>query len=117
MENKNVNKKTIKEKFYIFLTIFGMLSMLYFTATNLRNEELENIKFIKKDFKTTRGIITEKHTYKGNSIHVKYNVNGKFYEEIDGFEKKYIINEGDSITLIYSVTKPNLMITEYNGEY
>ena len=117
MENKNLNKKTIKEKFYIFLTLFGMLSILYFIATSLRNEELENIKFIKKDFKTTRGIITEKHTYKGNSIHVKYKANGNVYEEIDGFEEKYKFNEGDSITLIYSVTKPNLMLTEYNSEY
>jgi hypothetical protein len=94
-----------------------MVSIVYFIATSLRNEELENIKFIKTNYKTTRGIITEKHTYKGNSIHVKYKVNGKVYEEIDGFEERYKFNEGDSIALKYSVSKPNLMITEYNDKY
>ena len=94
-----------------------MISIVYFIATSLRNEELENIKFIKKDYKTTRGIVTEKNTLKGNSIHVRYKVNGKVYDEIDGFNEKYKFNKGDSLTLKYSITKPELMITEYNDEY
>ena len=117
MENRNTEKKSTKEKICIFLTIIGMVSIVYFIATSLRNEELDNIKFIKSDYKTTRGIIIEKHTHKGNSIHVKYKVNGKVYEEIDGFSEKYNFEEGDSLNLKYSESKPNLMITEYNDEY
>lgn len=117
MENRKQLKKSPKEKICIFLVLFGMVSIVYFIATSLRSERIEEIKFIKTDYKITRGIVTKKHTYKGNSVHVKYKVNGKDYEEIDGFEEKYKFKEGDSITLKYSVTKPNLMVTEYNEEY
>ena len=111
------DRNPIKEKTYIFLILLGILSVIYFVATSLRETELNNIDFIKKDFNVTRGIITEKHTHKGNSIHVRYKVDGKVYEEIDGFNEKYGFNEGDSLTLKYSKSKPGLMITEYNDEY
>lgn len=117
MANRNTEKKSTKEKLSIFLTIIGMVSIVYFIATSLRNEELDNIRFIKADYKTTRGIVTEKNTHKGNSILVKYKVNGKVYEEIDGFNEKYDFKQGDSLNLKYSTNKPNLMITEYNDEY
>ena len=83
----------------------------------MRSERIEEIKFIKADYHTIRGIVTEKHTYKGNSIHVKYKVDGKFYEGIDGFEERYKFDIGDSLFIKYSKTKPELMITEYNSEY
>ena len=117
--NKNINseKKSLRDRIYISLVILGMLSVIYFIATSLRNEELENIEFIKADYKITRGIITEKHTHKGNSIHVRYKVNEKTYEEIDGFNENYDFKEGDSVEIKYSTTKPELMLTEFNDKY
>jgi len=117
MENRKQLKKSPKEKICVFLVMVGLVSIVYFIATSLRNERIEEIKFIKADFHTIRGIVTEKHTYKGNSIHVKYKVDGKFYEGIDGFEERYKFDIGDSLYIKYSKTKPELMITEYNSEY
>jgi hypothetical protein len=110
-------RNSIKEKVYIFLILGGLLSVIYFIATSMRETEVKNIEFVKKDFNLTRGIITEKHTHKGNSIHIKYKVNGKVYEEVDGFNEKYEFKKGDSLTLKYSKSKPELMITEYNDKY
>lgn len=117
MENRILKNKSTTEKIYIFLILIGMGSIVYFIATSLRNKELENIKLIKTDYTLTRGIVIEKHTHKGNSLHVRYKVNGKVYEEIDGFNEKHQFNEGDSLNLKYSNSEPNLMITEFNDEY
>jgi hypothetical protein len=46
-----VPKKTLKEKISIFLVLIGMSSAIYFIATGLRNQELENIEFIKRNYK------------------------------------------------------------------
>jgi hypothetical protein len=116
-KNINSEKKSLRDKIYILLVMLGMLSIIYFIATSLRNEELKNIEFIKADYKITRGIITEKHTYKGNSIHVKYKVNEKIYEGIDGFNEIYDFKEGDSVVIKYSTTKPELMLTEFNDKF
>ena len=117
MENRILKNKSTNEKIYIFLILIGMGSIIYFIATSLRNKELKNIKLIKTDYTLTRGIVIEKHTQKGNSIHVRYKVNGKVYEGIDGFNEKHQFNEGDSLNLKYSNSEPNLMITEFNDEY
>ena len=109
--------KSLKEKSWVFLIIIGMSSVIYFIATNLRDQELENIEFIKSDYQTTRGIITKKSVNKGHNIRVKYKVNGIIYENSDGFNVNDNIQEGDSINLKYSKTKPELMITEFNKEY
>ena len=110
-------KKTLKEKLSLFLVLLGMSSFVYFIATSLRNQELENIEFIKRDYKITRGIITKKSVYKGHHIRVEYIVNGKLYEDSDGFDENEKIEEGDSVYVKYSKTKPELMITEFNENY
>ena len=79
--------------------------------------QVTEISFINQNFETTRGIITKKSVYKGHNIRVKYKVNGIIYENSDGFNVNDNIQEGDSINLKYSKTKPELMITEFNEEY
>jgi hypothetical protein len=117
--NRNIKplKKTIKEKTCIFLVIIGMSSVIYFIATSLRNQELKIIEFIKSDYQTTHGIVTKKSVHKGRHIIVQYRVNGRIYEDSDGFNESDNVQEGDSINLKYSKTKPELMITEFNEEY
>jgi hypothetical protein len=117
--NKNIKppKNTIKEKLYIFLIILGMSSIIYFIATGLRNQELQNIEFIKNDYKITRGIITKKSVTKGRHIRVEYKVDGKLYENSDGFNENDNVQEGDSVYVKYSISKPELMIAEFNDEF
>ncbi len=116
-KNIKPHVKSLKEKTCVFLVIIGMSSVIYFIATSLRDQELENIEFIKSDYQTTRGIVTKKSVHKGRHIRVQYKVNGRIYENSDGFNESDNIQEGDSINLKYSNTKPELMITEFNEEY
>ncbi|CAN1553293.1 hypothetical protein MCETHM1_02268 [Flavobacteriaceae bacterium] len=116
-KNNKPLKSTPKEKIYIFLIILGMSSIIYFIATGLRNQELQNIEFIKRDYKITRGIITKKSVHKGRHITVEYIVEGKMYKDSDGFNENDKIQEGDSVYVKYSKSKPELMITEFNDEY
>ena len=116
-KNIKLPKKTVKEKICVFLVLFGICSIVYFIATNLTEKRAEEIEFIKQDFEITQGLITNKSTYKGHSVRVKYKVNGKLYENSDGFDENQKVEEGDSINVKYSKTKPELMLTEFNEKY
>lgn len=103
------------------IKVFGILTLLmigiYYIATTLRKERLNNIDFINKDFKITNGIVTRKSVQKGNHLWVKYIVNKKVYIESDGFSEFQKFNVGDSVKIKYSVSKPNLMITQFNDQF
>jgi hypothetical protein len=103
------------------LKVFGILAIImfgvYYIATSLRDNELQNIDFINKDFKITKGVVIKKSVQKGNHISVEYNVNGNQYVGIDGFTDYQKVNVGDSIDVKYSITKPELMITEFNEQF
>ena len=116
-KNNKPPKSTLKEKIYIFLILLGMLSIIYFIATSLTEKREQEIEFLKTDYAMTRGIITKKSVYKGHHIRVKYKVEGKLYEESDGFNINDKVEEGDSVYVKYSKTKPELMITELNNEF
>ena len=94
-----------------------MSGLIYLIATNLRNQRLDDIKYIKKNFVLTEGIVTEKSTYKGNFITVKYKVNDKIYEASDGIRETDNVEKGDTISLKYSKSRPELMMTIFNEEY
>lgn len=103
------------------LKVFGVIGLMalgiYFIATNLRQKELENIDFINKNYKITKGIVIKKSVQKGNHIRVKYHVGDKEYVGIDGFTSFQKINVGDTILVKYSVSKPELMISQFNEQF
>jgi hypothetical protein len=117
--NKNIKptKKSLKEKICIFLVLLVMMSGIYFIATGLTEERNQEIEFINQDYAIIRGIVTKKSTYKGHSIQVKYIVDGKYFEDSDGFNENDNVEEGDSVSIKYSKSKPELMITEFNEEF
>lgn len=118
---KQNSKLVIKKNMIDKLKVFGILALImfgvYYIATSLRDNELQNIDFINKDFKITKGVVVKKSVQKGNHIRVKYNVNGNQYTGIDGFTSYQKVNVGDSVGVKYSITKPELMITEFNEQY
>ena len=100
------------------LKAYGLKALVvlgvYYIAITGREKELQNIKFINTDFKITKGVVIKKSLQKGNHIWVKYNVNGNYYEDSDGFTDYQKVKVGDSVDVKYSATKPELMITEFN---
>jgi ribosomal protein S17 len=110
-------KSKLIDKLKLFVCIMIVPTIIYFIATTFRKQRIEEIEFIKKDFIITKGIITKKSTYKGNSIYIKYVVNDKVFSESDGFDEKNNFEEGDSVKIKYSKTKPELMISEFNEDY
>lgn len=111
-------KKEIKDKIITFLlillvTIIVITGVVYLISAN----DEKKIKIINNSFKFTKGIVTNKNTYKGHFIKVKYIVNGKSYIESDGIDERDNINKGDSIMVKYSTEKPELMITQFNDNF
>lgn len=104
----------IRNQIKVFIILGILLFGIYYIATSIRKNELNNIEFINKDFKITKGIVTRKSVQKGNHLWVKYNVNGIEYIKSDGFIWYQKFSVGDTIRVKYSKTKPELMITEFN---
>lgn len=107
----------MKDKLKVFGIIGIMAFVIYLIATNLRKQELKDIDFINQNYSLTKGVIIKKSLQKGNHIRVKYTVDNKEYIGIDGFTSHQKLSEGDTILVKYSVTKPNLMISQFNEQF
>ncbi len=107
----------MKDKIKVFLTLAIVMAGIYFVATKLTDIRDEDIEFINTDYKYSKGVVTKKSVYKGHSIKVKYVVEGKVYTGSDGIDAGNKIREGDSVDIKYSMTKPELMITEFNEQF
>ncbi|QTV04809.1 hypothetical protein [Faecalibacter bovis] len=110
--------KEIKDKIITFLlillvTIIVITGVVYLISAN----DEKKLKIINNSFKLTKGIVTNKNTYKGHFIKVKYIVNGRSYIESDGIDERDNINKGDSVMVKYSTEKPELMITQFNDNF
>lgn len=103
------------------IKVFGILALLMFGIYGiykfLENLRLNDIEYINKNYKIINGIVVKKSVQKGNSLRVKYRVNGSVYIESDGFLESKKVNIGDSIRVKYSIDKPELMITEFNDYF
>lgn len=107
----------MKDKIKILFIIIFFIVGIYFIATKLTDLRDKDIEFINTDYKYSKGIVVKKSVYKGHSIRVKYKVKGKVYIGSDGIDIGNEIEEGDSIDIKYSTTKPELMITEFNEQF
>ncbi|MDM1377330.1 hypothetical protein [Myroides marinus] len=107
----------MKDKIKVFLSLALVMVGIYFAATKLTDMRDEDVKFINSDYEITKGIVTKKSLYKGHSIKVRYKVGDKFYIVSDGINVDDNISEGDSVTIKYSKTKPELMITQFNEQF
>ncbi|BAP29362.1 hypothetical protein H5J24_21490 [Chryseobacterium capnotolerans] len=107
----------MKDKLKVFATIAVLMLGIYFIATTIRKNVLEDIDYVNQDYEITNGIVTKKSTYKGNNVWVKYTVNGTEYIESDGFSESENFKVGDTVKVKYSKTKPELMITQFNDQF
>jgi hypothetical protein len=109
-----------KAKLYIVIIVFMALIVcgLYFIANYAEKKIKERVSKVNSTYKYSKGIITEYQSYKGHSVHVKYEINNNNYE----FSGKWDINpgklrEGDSIRFRYYTKDPEFIITELEKEY
>ena len=85
---------------------------------NREINDKERLKFIKERSGYSRGLITSFHSYKGRTLTVKYKVDNNEYEYNNGWDHNtQRLGEGDSITVRYSIERPDLAITELEEEY
>jgi len=69
-------------------------------------------------YRYSKGIISQKYSYKGKNVQVKYQINGVSYESTRGWDSNpKRIGIGDSITFRYAISNPNLIITELEDSY
>lgn len=62
-------------KYKIGILISGLIlfSVIYLVATSLREDRLNDIDHIKNNpSRTIKGLVIDKHTYKGSTITVRY---------------------------------------------
>lgn len=126
VQKKNIregaNNKTKVEKIKIALTFMLILAVvgggLYWIASNADQEKKDRIEKVDEGYKYARGIITNIHAYKGHSIEIKYNIDGKDYEYAGGWDnnpKK--LNVNDSISFRYWISDPKFIVTELETKY
>lgn len=107
----------MKDKLKVLATLVVIIAIIYAIASTVINNKHEEVEIINNNFKYTKGIVATKKVYKGRSIHVLYVVDGKKYTGIDGIGENDKVKEGDTVKIKYSVSKPELMITEFNDQY
>jgi hypothetical protein len=91
---------------------------LYWIATYSAKTEAFKLERINKGFGYGKGIIVDKISYKGHSINVKYQIEGKYYIYFGGWGKNpQNLQEGDSIKFRYALDAPELIVTELDNGY
>ncbi|PSR52119.1 hypothetical protein AHMF7605_00570 [Adhaeribacter arboris] len=111
---KNQKKSSPLEVVCTFLILGVLFTGLFLFISNRRKQKFQSIK---QESGITQGIVTSIKVYKGRSITVRYKVSGNIYEESDGLDAQDNVNKWDSVTIKYSIAKPELMITEFNEEF
>jgi hypothetical protein len=113
-----IKSKSITSKKILYLLILLSIPFiaLYFFVNYIQEKQAEKTLLIEKDYTKARGIVIKSSSYKSNSIRVKYLVNGKIYESNAENEENEELVKGDSVTIKYSNTKPELMITDSQPE-
>ncbi len=102
-----------------FVILIGcVLAGLYWVSTTAEEKKATRIEIVENGFEYSKGIIIEKHSYKGHSITLRYRIGNKVYEQILGWDsnpKK--LKVGDSILFKYATEDPNMVITELENAY
>jgi uncharacterized protein (UPF0333 family) len=64
-----------------WLVILGVIALgFYWLSKNAEKTKSEETKAMSHGYGYSKGIISEKHSYKGRTIHVKYRIGGIDYE-------------------------------------
>ncbi len=104
---------------FTFVIMIGVIGgFLYWISNKAEKDKIDRVLHVGKSYKYSKGIIVQKHSYKGHSIDVKYKIDNVDYEYIGGWDNNpRNIGVGDSISFKYSTDNPKLIITELENSY
>lgn len=102
-----------------FVVIIGIIiGALYWISTNASRAKAAKLEHINKGFGYSKGLIVQKKSYKGHTIQVKYEIEGKKYKYTGGWDRNpKNLGDGDSIMFRYALDAPELIITELDDGY
>ena len=104
---------------FTWVIIIGVIvSGLYWISNEAEKDNSITINAINRGCDYSKGIITNMHSYKGNTIEVEYKIREVKYVCTKGWDKNpRHLGVGDSISLKYAVENANLIITELESDY
>lgn len=110
------------EKLKLVLTFVIIIAatggFLYWISNKAEKEKNDRVLHVEKKYKYSKGIIVQKHSYKGHSIDVKYRIDNVDYEYTGGWDNNpKNLDVDDSISFKYSIDNPELIITELEDIY
>jgi len=110
------------EKLKLALTwvaIIGVITLgFYWISKDAEKSESEEIEAMSHGYSYSKGVISEKHSYKGRTIHVKYRIDGVEYECKRNWENNpRNLGVGDSVSFKYATDNPKIIITELEDGY
>lgn len=119
---EGANNKTKVEKIKIALTFILIIAVigggLYWISVDAEKSKEERIRSMKEGYNYAKGIIVRMHYYKGQTIRIKYKIDGMEYVKTrnwDGNPRN--LSAGDSIQVKYATHDPNLIICELERDY
>jgi hypothetical protein len=114
--NDKMEKIKIAVTFAIIIGLIG--GGLYWISKNAEKSKAESIMYMNQGYKYGKGIIIQKHSYKGRSLEVKHQINGLEYECTRNWDNNpRNIGVGDSILFKYATHNPKVIITELENDY
>jgi|GEM_PF-1097717 len=102
-----------------FIILIGcILGGLHWVSITADEKKVTRMETVETGFKYSKGLIVEKHSYKGHSIKLRYQIGNKVYEQILGWDNNpKNLRVGDSILFKYAVKDPGMIITELEKAY
>ena len=111
-----MDKLKLALTFAIMIGVIG--GLLYWISNKAEKDKIDRVSYVGKSYKYSKGVIVKKHSYKGQSIAVKYKIDNVDYEYAGGWDNNpRNIDVGDSILFKYSTDNPKLIITELEDSY
>ena len=101
------------------LIIIGVVcGGLYLLVKTFEKKDRVRLEQVNKEYKYSKGFITDIKSYKGHSLTLKYEIGGREFEFKGGWDfNPNKLKEGDSVLFRYSLDNPNYIITELEKEY
>jgi hypothetical protein len=102
-----------------FLWIIGAIALgFYWLSKDAEKIKSYRIDAISHGYSYSKGIISAKHSYKGRTLGVKYQIGGVEYDCIRNWDNNpRNLGVGDSISFKYASDNPKIIITELENSY
>jgi hypothetical protein len=90
----------------------------YWLSKSAEKSKSDRISIMSHGYKYSKGIIEEKHSYKGQTVTVRCQIDGVYYDCIRNWDTNpRNIGVGDSISFKYATNNHKVIITELEYRY